>query len=391
MAILGLRDSESFLADRFLNWRRTILLEFPNGSAPLTALLSLTTPQATNDPSFNWYEKSLASQTAKLTASYTNVATSIAVVSAEFRVGHILMNQQTKEIMQVTAVSADGLTLTVARGNWTTVPVASVGADDDIIVVGNANAEGADSPNALTRDPSAKNNLTQIFRSSIEITGTAMKTAVKWDRTGPYREQLREALNFHSIEMEKAFLFGEKAQYVDPATGETIRTTGGIESFVDAANKESAVGNMSTDVWEGFLERAFRFTKNKNRQKLALCGSIALKGISQIARKSSVINLVPEDDTFGIKAREYVSPHGNLILINHPLFTENAVWREKILIVDIDALKYRYILGRDTHLVKNVQNNGADKRKDEFKTEAGLEVNHPRMHFLIDGVTGGVA
>ena len=51
--ILGLRDTQSFSADRFENWRRQILYLFPNGAAPLTALLALTEPEETNDPHFH--------------------------------------------------------------------------------------------------------------------------------------------------------------------------------------------------------------------------------------------------------------------------------------------------------------------------------------------------
>src|SRR6266576_1086780 len=60
VATLGLRGSGSFTADeRPKNWRQAILLMFPNGDAPLTALLSKLAEEPVDDPEYNWFEKTL--------------------------------------------------------------------------------------------------------------------------------------------------------------------------------------------------------------------------------------------------------------------------------------------------------------------------------------------
>src|SRR5207245_3311439 len=83
------RDWSSDVCSSDLNWRRLILYLFPNGKAPLTALLSLTEPEETNDPHINWYEKTLPLQRTVLTASFTSAATTINIAarSEERRVG----------------------------------------------------------------------------------------------------------------------------------------------------------------------------------------------------------------------------------------------------------------------------------------------------------------
>src|SRR5438552_16859031 len=63
MALLGLRGAGSFTAvERPKNWRQEILLQFPNGDAPLVALLSKLREQPTDDPEFSWFEKGLPIQ-----------------------------------------------------------------------------------------------------------------------------------------------------------------------------------------------------------------------------------------------------------------------------------------------------------------------------------------
>lgn len=378
MGILGLRDTASYASDRFQNWRRTILYSFPNGAAPLTAFLSLTEPEGTNDPHFNWYQKPLPTQRSVLTGSYSGVATSIAVAEANFRVGHQLLNEATNEVMEVTGVSSDGLTLTVHRGEWGAA-AASSGADDAIVIIGNINAEGGGSPQAISVDPTPKTNITQIFRSPLELTGTAMQTALKYDRTGPYKERLREALNFHSIEMEKAFLFGKYAEWNDPADGKLKRTTRGILDFLPAGYKVTpadAGGVMTLTEWEDFAELAFRVCSNSNSEKLVLLGSGALKAVNRLAQQQGEMKTVAGDEAFGMALNRWHTPYGTLYLRTHPLFTQHPVWRYTMLILDVHNLHYRYVNGRDTTRLTNRQANDADSRKDEFLTECGLEVHH---------------
>jgi hypothetical protein len=68
--ILGLRDTSTYNANRFENWRRMILYLYPNGKAPLTALLSLTEPEETDDAHFWWQEQPLPLQRSATTATF---------------------------------------------------------------------------------------------------------------------------------------------------------------------------------------------------------------------------------------------------------------------------------------------------------------------------------
>jgi len=391
-AILGLQDSNDLSTYRFQNWRRAILYRFPNGSAPLTALLSLTKSEKTDDPRFNYYEKALPEQASTLSASYLINATTIAVDDAIFRAGHMIKNEDTLEQMLVTGVDATGLVLTVERGHWTTAAAASSGANDSIVIIGNANAEGSGSPTSLTYAPGAFYNFTQIFKTPFDVTGTALKTSLKYDATGPFPEKAREGLNFHSIEMEKAFLFGEPSEFADPTTGRILRTTQGIVpkiyADVAATNVFAGIGNLTQALWDSYLEVAFRTAVSKDNSKLALMGSGFLSYLNTIFRGTGRITLVPAEDTFGIQIFQYISPHGTVYFKSHPLFSQRAAWRGSCLIVDFPALKYRYLTGRDTVREKNIQANDADMRKDQFKTECGLEVHHSPAHVWCTGATG---
>src|SRR5439155_12161618 len=79
-AVLGLRGSGAFTTDeRPKNWREMILYLFPNGEAPLTALLSMLKSQPTDDPSFNWWEKRLPGQRLQVNGNQASSVTNIVV------------------------------------------------------------------------------------------------------------------------------------------------------------------------------------------------------------------------------------------------------------------------------------------------------------------------
>jgi hypothetical protein len=81
---------------------------------------------------------------------------------------------------------------------------------------------------------------------------------------------------------------------------------------------------------------------------------------------------------------KYVSPHGILNIVKHPLF--EGYYNGMGMILDLDNVKYRPLKGRDTKLETNIQPNDADYYKDQYLTEAGIMVKLPKTHAVIKGV-----
>ena len=393
--ILGIHDTATYSDYRFQSWRRAILLAFPNGSAPLTALLSLMKTEPITDPIHNWYEKDMPTQSSLCTASYTSGATTIAVTDNIFRPGHLIKNLTTTtgEVMKVTAVSANGLTLTVERANYVTA-YASSGAADTIVIIGNANSEGSGSPKSVFYTPDVAYNYTQILKTPFDLVGSAIGTPLKYDPEGPWPERMREALNLHSIELEKNLLWGIRASYINATTGRIERTMGGLVSYIDAANIITPAANTLTPaLWDTYTELVFRKCLNNQQEKLALCGSGFINVFTQTMRLTTgfSMNVLPKADTFGMKLYECVTPQGTIYFKTHPLFSQISAWRNHCLILDLPGLRFRPKKGRDTQRQKNIQANDEDLRKDQYMTEATLEVNHGDAHMLLKNVNTAAA
>jgi hypothetical protein len=55
------------------NWREKVLFLYPNGDAPLTAIMSKMKEESTTDPEYSWWTKSLASQAATVVSVYKDI------------------------------------------------------------------------------------------------------------------------------------------------------------------------------------------------------------------------------------------------------------------------------------------------------------------------------
>lgn len=387
-AFQGLRGSGNFTSDeRPRNWREMILYEFPNGEAPLTAILSMLKSQPTDDPEYNWWEKRLPLQRMVQSGGQTAADVTINVLAnaKDAVLGTVLINERTGEHMKVDADPATDLAVHVIRGYGTTAAAAMLDGDF-LTVIGNAHPEGGPVPTPKVYSPVKIRNLTQIFRMPLSMTRTAKKTRLRWDNTGPYREAKREALSLYSIEQEKAFIFGQQFETIG-TNGKPERTTGGILSFLQTniGGAFAVNGLLDEDTLDGMLENIFRFG---SIEKLALCGSTFIRAITTLGKRNGTLNMVPQDRIYGMKVVEYISGFGTLMLKQHPLFNQHPAWRQNALILDVNELIYRYI--DDTMFVRNRQNPGDDLSLDEFMGECGLELHFEEKHAWVTGVTGAL-
>lgn len=391
-AFLGVRGTGNFTdSERPRNWREKILLLFPNGEAPLTAILSMLKAQPTDDPEYNWWEKRLPVQRMVQSGGANDSTTTINVVAnAKDAVsGTILYNENTGEHLKVDQDPTTDTAIHVIRGFGTTMALAMTD-QDGLTIIGSSYSQGAGVPTSRAYSPTRPFNYTQIFRTSLSMTRTARKTRLRWDNTGPYREARREALSLHSVDMEKGFLWGERFATIG-SNGKPEYTTGGILTFLTSnngnlsGNKFQINGLLDEDTLDQLMEDIFRFGSN---EKLALCGSTFLRAITTLGKRNGTLNVVPTDRTYGMKVVEYITAFGTLMLKNHPLMSQHPVWRQDAVVLDVNNLIYRYI--DDTMYIPNRQDNGDDLSLDEYLTECGLEVHFEETHGYVKGVTGAL-
>jgi hypothetical protein len=421
-AFLRMRGSSSHADSEFRpkNWREKILRLYPNGSVSLTALSALMKSSSTDDPQFHWFDKTLPAQQATIVNQFTNLlctsaytsggvagdtvyvtATEAATGNSEFRTGHVVMLQYSADptmrcVGKVTYVSKTSTTVTLgiklleADDNSSTYTIADT---DYVSIIGNANPEGSQMPDAVSYDPTKRYNYTQIFRSSLSLTRTRMRTKVRYGSTA-YQEAKRDCLELHGIEMEKGFIWGVATDGTGD-NGQPERTTGGLLSFIDSTN----ISAYTTDTdftgkdwltggrkWlNKWLELLFRYG---SRNRTAYVGSGTVLAINELVENYGFYTFTPKTISYGIQVMEWVTPFGTIDFYTHPLFSFAAQWRSTMLLFDPINLEYRYV--DDTFFQKD------DRMKDGtwvsldgivegYLTECGLEVHHPSTMMLLTG------
>jgi hypothetical protein len=415
---LGMRGTGDWATDqRPLNWRDSILYMYPNGDAPLTAIMAKMKSEKTDDPQYHWWTKGLPTQRATVTGIYTDAALSSAYTTGgvvgtvlyvkmsaadatHFRTGHqAIMRLSTSYLydinVKIVAVAVNGASSYAACKLLQADGSNYCASSDALLVIGNINAEGAAMPDAITYDPTKLYGYTQIFRTSLEITRTARKTTL---RTGDaYKEMKREALELHSIEMEKAFIFGYPLETTG-SNGKKERTTGGIVYWIN--NYSGIASSFVTDTsiatgktWNGggeewldyYLEQIFRYGKE---ERLAFCGSGTILAITKLIKLYGNYQLTPKMTSYGIKVMEWVTPFGVIYLKRHPLFSYETTNRNSMLLLAPEQLVYRYIDDTTFYDDPEKKNTGYSRRdgtKEEFLTECGLELHHPSMFGWLHG------
>jgi hypothetical protein len=419
MAFLGMRGNGDWATDqRPKSWRETMLYLYPNGDMPLTAILSMMGSEKVTDPEFNWWEKSLPSQSGAVssiwltpdlsTTEYTTggavgdvvYAACTAAVMAEFRVGHEVLLRNTANYLDDTVAKVVG---TLSNGASSYIACKLLQADptttgladcNRILVIGNISAEGDSMPDAIAYDPTKRTNYTQIFRTPLSITRTARLTRL---RTGDqYKEAKREALELHGIEMEKAFIWGYGLESTG-SNGKPERTTWGLIPYLVAnsgINDDFTSNTDFTDTswlssgeeWlDSQLEEMFRYGSD---ERLAFCGSGVILGINKLIKEYGNFEFNAQTKDYGINVITWTTPFGVIHMKRHPLFSYEVTNRNSMVCFEPKNLKYRFITDTtfyDDPDKKNTGRNRIDGTDEEYLTECGLEFHHASTCAFLNG------
>ena len=384
-AIQGLRGTGQFTTDfRPTNYRELFTLLEPNGTAPLQALLAMTSSESTDDPKYNHFRDELPDRTLTASAAATASATSVVYTNdddeAFIVAGTLIYVPSTGEVLRVTANNTTTNTLTVTRGIGQSGTGQAIAANAELVIAGHADQEGGTAPDPISFDPTTDFNYTQIFKTSISVTGTLQNTYL---RTGDKeQEQLTKALKLHMGDIERAMFFGRRDE-VNGSTANPTRYTGGLlASITNVSDAASAFATANTITEKEFdrllVEDIFAYGSS---EKVMFAGPRCISNLMEIGKNRWQPTTI--DNAYGVSFTRYTTFAGDLLVYMHPMFRQVTGLEKQAVILDMPHLKYRYMEGRDTSLVRDIQNNDFDGVKHMYMTECGLEMTHSKVHHVI--------
>lgn len=348
---------------------KQITLVMPDIAA-LIVLLSKLRSEEVDDPEFYWYEKELLPRRDKINlgAGYSAAATSIVVDNGSyFRIGDIVLVERTKERLRVDNVSTNTLTITRSLGG---TAAAAMLDNDDLMIIGSSNEEGAVSRVIKTVKEAAVYNYLQIVTTPFGVTKTEAASKQKTKKT---REQMRQdELITHRSDIERTFFFGEKS--LDTSGTHAERTTGGLLEFI--TNVYDFGGIPTEDEFERFLELAMRYG---SKTKLFVCSRAWASEFDKWGRHK--LQTTQDDTTYGIAIATYKSAHGTVKIIVSDVL-EGSYFGYYGFLLDMKNISMCHLPGRKHVLETNIQANDEDSWKDQYKSEVGIKIEVAQSHYV---------
>jgi len=371
----------------------------PENAEDVSDLIGIVSPHETalldhlGDPAriatstvHEWLEDTLLPNTDAVDDASLSNPTTLTVFTVEngdrFQVGDQIRLGNKTEVMIVTGISGDDLTVVRNYGGSTN---ASVVDNDVITIIGNAALEGDDAPSARFTNRSRKQNYTQIFTQSLEVSGSQLAASpigladeMEYQKTQRLRELLRD--------LENCVING-RAAGSDPQGSSTVRRTmrGIIASLttnvftVNAGPIPEGEGTNSDLLNEEVLNAALRAVWGQSAGQIdtIVCGGFQKRRINSFV--SSNRRFADDDTKFTDLVQVYESDFGVCRVV-----LSRWMPSDKVLFLDSSRLAVMPLSSRSFHF-KPLAATG-DSHSGQVIGEYTLEMRNENAHAILGGL-----
>jgi len=318
----------------------------------------------------------------------------------------------TGEVIQVTSVSTDTVTVTrdignVGAGNLTASGVYTVSgtAAGLFVYIGNAFADASTRPNSVLTKEVRVVNYTQIFRNAWAVSGTiaAIQNLVGDTNVAKSRG---ECAQYHAKDIEASMIFGvgnssatlsggassgyagrtmhgiinqiklsQSANLFLPGNSSSNNVTyanSGVASTPGGSTTPTA-GALSMNDFELWINNCFdmAYDPMSAMERVVFVGRTSHMILNRLGALNANYFIENGKTEWGLRFSRLHLTRGDVIIIEHPLFNTNPFWQTLVLAVDIAAISVAYLTGRKT--------------KSEEYNQAGTAVDN-----AIDAVGGSL-
>jgi hypothetical protein len=293
---------------------------------------------------------------------------------SRFRIGDQIQVEGSEELMLVTGISTN--TLTVVRGYAGTTPEDL--ADNQVInILGNAALEGADKPSARFTNRSRNGNYTQIFTATVEVSGTDMAASqlgLADELDFQKQERLRELLR----DLENTVINGGQPGSNPEGSGSVRRSMKGIVQHLSTnlfhtgdsgfpsgtGLDEDKINYVLRQIWES----------SNGNVDLIIVGGFQKRKINAFSAESRTYGA--NDTTFTNMISVYESDFGVCRIVTTRWLPQDAA-----LLLDSSRINVLPLAGRGFHFKPLAS--GGDYECGELIGEYTLELKNETAHGLI--------
>lgn len=336
-----------------------------------------------------WIEDTLLPNTGQINqATFTpspTTATAIIVQSAaRFRPGDLVRPGTTGEVMLVVAVNTGTNVLTVTRGYGATTAATLVNAMT-LHILGNAALEGDDAPEARFTNRVRRQNFTQIFTASVEVSGS-MQAAASYGVADEVDYQKQERMRELLRDLENCVINGV-APGASPQGSSTVRRSmNGILRSINTnafqpgqAGIPEGSGSGNNGLTEQVLNAALRsvWEQSSGVVDTIVVGGAQKRRINAFATGSR--SYMPEDQTYSDMISVYESDFGVCRVV-----LSRWVPPDALILLDSSRVSVMPLQGRSFHF-KPLAARG-DAVSGQVIGEYTLEFKNENAHGVLRGL-----
>jgi hypothetical protein len=293
---------------------------------------------------------------------------------SRFRVGDQIQVEGSEELMLVTSINGD--TLTVIRGYAGTTPE-NLADNQAINILGNAALEGADKPSTRFTNRTRCGNYTQIFTAAVEVSGSDMaanQLGLADEMDYQKQERLRELLR----DLESTVINGGRPTSNPEGSGSVRRSMKGIVQHLSTnvfhtGDSGFPSGSDLDETKINYVLRKIWENSNGNVDLIAV-GGFQKRKIN--AFTASNRSYTAGDTTFTDMINIYESDFGVCRVI-----TTRWIPQDAALLLDSSRISVLPLAGRNFHF-KPLASSG-DYECGELIGEYTLEYRNEAAHGLI--------
>lgn len=372
----------------------------PNGQAPLFGLTSMLPEETALQVEHGFFTKTMLFPSMNLDAAVANATDTVFTVASttDLLPGMLMRAESTGEVVIINTILS-ATSVLVTRGVGSTA--GAIADNVNFYQIGNAFEESSVRPNALQINPVRITNLTQIFRNTWALSGSAQATQVIAGDT-TVAENRMDCASFHAADIEKALFFGTKSQ--GTRNGQPFRTMDGLRNIIlnpayYPASYGGVVNNTTAGATTNFtqLETALDPVFNQatdpkvGNQRVLFVGGAARKVINNIGRLNGTYFIQNGQTNYGLQFGSFNIARGSFNMIEHPLFNSNSDWSKYAIAVDLSTFRVAYLNGRKTKKEDIIDGNGIDAVGGSLTTELTCVVKNPPANAIITNLTAAAA
>jgi hypothetical protein len=379
----GLVGDQNILAnERVIDMDDVIAMLDPDVSQ-FTTMLMRVARKAANSTKVEWMEDQLFPRLSAVVSGGASDGATVTVTAGQgayFRANDIIRNAKTGVAARVTSIATDTLSLTNHLGR---VAFAAHTAGDQLLIVGNAAAQGATLGTRVVTQRVPQFNYTQIQRNPYGFTRSLMASKL-YGGPVPDKERKKKAVE-HKRAIEYTLFWG--ARNLDLSGSQPNGQAGGLFEFV-TTNVKNAAGTLSKLLLDTYMRDLLQHASQNVVLFVSPVVSQAISGFLRDAWQPTSVDA----RLWGAKVDGFLSgAYGFQIPVVvkrdwNDFSTANGQYGGWAFSVDMDNIEYHSL--RDTELLRDRQANDADEYDEEYLTEFSPVVKIEQSHGIITGVTG---